>query len=207
MGTMSAPPTGGSFGKVQTMATRTITRVKTVRRELLGGVSVTSIYREPSYVKSLILLTSRLHFFLPGLWGDQEEPDEEGNGTIVFVYLWTLVLIFALTVYGNRLMSAGNLEALRFALLGFANYAFICCVLLGGLDAVKTEGREIEETGWYGQTSVLLLLTCLFMLVSSIIFSFRLRSRIKAAREDVKQQSFLPHNSPQHSASESSANV
>lgn len=140
-----------------------------------------------------------LMFCRTGLWGDQDEPDEEGHGTIVFVYLWTLVLVFALTVYGNRLMKAGNFEALRFALLGFANYAFICCVLLGGLDAVKSDGREMEESGWYGQTSVLLVLTCFFMLIVSVIFSLRLRSRIKAARADAKQEGFLSYNSPQNS--------
>lgn len=68
--------------------------------------------------------------------------------------------------------------------ISFVNYAFIVMVLIGGLDAVKTEGREIEETGWYGQTSVLLFLTCLFGMIKSIVFFFWLVQKSKTAKEE-----------------------
>jgi hypothetical protein len=132
------------------------------------------------------------------LWGDEGEPEQEGRGTLVFVYFWTIVMIVVMAIYGNKLMKQGQLEAFRFTLLGFANYAFICCVLIGGLGVVEIEGREIEETGWYGQTSVLVLLTCLLGMVSSLAFSLWLRKRIKMqnAPSDDKQTGFVSFEEP-----------
>ena len=60
-------------------------------------------------------------------------------------------------------------------------------VLIGGLDAVKSEGREIEETGWYGQTSVLLFLTCLFGMIKCLSLQFWLAQRAKSGKEDEHQ--------------------
>jgi len=106
------------------------------------------------------------------LWGQQErEPEEEGRGTLVFIYVWTLLTFAFVTYWVHKLSIQKNMDALRWALFGFANYGFICCVLLGGLEAVQVEGREIEETGWYGQTSVLVFLTCLFNMLSSLFLA------------------------------------
>jgi CDP-diglyceride synthetase len=131
--------------------------------------------------------------FVTGLFGNEREPEEEGQGTLTFVYVWTLILTAGMTIYGNRMMAQGNLETLRFTLLSFANYAFICCVLVGGLGVIEIEGREIEETGWYGQTSVLFFLTCALGLLSSLIFATWLRKRIKdqAVMEDNNQHGFV----------------
>jgi magnesium-transporting ATPase (P-type) len=90
---------------------------------------------------------------------------------VLFVYVWLLVCIAALIYLGN---STGNesskLEGMRWALVGFANVCLTTMVLLVGLEAIEVEERELEEDGFYGQTSVLLFLTCLFALVQSIVF-------------------------------------
>jgi hypothetical protein len=117
----------------------------------------------------------------------------------MFVYVWTIVMVVVMAMHGNKLLGQGQLvgqgqmQAFRWTLLGFANYAFICCVLIGGLGVVEVEGREIEETGWYGQTSVLVLLTCLLGMVSSLAFSLWLRKRIKMlnAPSDDRQTGFV----------------
>lgn len=100
----------------------------------------------------------------------------------MFVYLWTIVSLIALAVVGTRLVQKGHYDGLRFMFFAFINYSFIVMVMLGGLDAIQTEGREIEETGWYGQISVLLFLTCLFGMLKSLIFQFWLHRKSKQAR-------------------------
>jgi hypothetical protein len=88
-----------------------------------------------------------------------------------------------MTLYGNHLLAQGStsLSQLQWALVGFGNTCFLVSVLIGGLDAIQVEGREIEETGFYGQTAVLVFLTCLFGIVYSVIFSFWVRRRVKLA--------------------------
>ena len=125
--------------------------------------------------------------FLPrrftDIWGEREgrDPDEEGSGAVLFLYLYTLVF-FAGMVYvvNTTAMTTSKLQALRLILLGFANYCFVAIVLLVGLEnAIETEGREVEETGFYGQRSVLLFITCLFALVQSIVFVSWTTKRLK----------------------------
>lgn len=117
------------------------------------------------------------------IWGEREggEPDEEGSGAVLFVYLYTLLFFAGLIYVGNTTrMSISKLQALRLALFGFANYCFVIMVLLIGMeDVIQTEGREIEETGFYGQRAVLLLITCLFALVQSIVFLSWTTKRLK----------------------------
>mmetsp|Transcript_6751 Transcript_6751/g.12310 ORF Transcript_6751/g.12310 Transcript_6751/m.12310 type:complete len:100 (+) Transcript_6751:276-575(+) len=67
-------------------------------------------------------------------------------------------------------MATNKLEGLRWACIGFANYCLVIMVLLVGLEAVEVEGRALEEDGFYGQTAVLLMLTCFFGVIQSIIF-------------------------------------
>jgi len=108
------------------------------------------------------------------IWGEEREgqnPEEEGKGALLFVYIWTLVIFAGLAYLGNTTgMAVSKLEALRWILIGFANYCFVIIVLLIALEGVEAEGREIEETGFYGQTAVLLLTTCIFALFQSIVY-------------------------------------
>jgi len=108
------------------------------------------------------------------LWGGEREgrdPEEEGKGALLFVYIWTLVIFAGLAYLGNTTgMAVSKLESLRWILIGFANYCFVIIVLLIALEGVEAEGREMEETGFYGQTAVLLLMTCIFAMIQSIAY-------------------------------------
>lgn len=119
------------------------------------------------------------------IWGEREgqggDRDEEGNGAVLFAYLWTFLLFAGLIYFGNSAKKTiGNVESLRLALFAFANYCFVIIILLLGLeDAIETEGREIEETGFYGQRSVLLLITVFFAMLQSIVFVSWTTKRLK----------------------------
>jgi hypothetical protein len=118
------------------------------------------------------------------LWGQEGEPEEEGRGTLIFIYLWTIMTFAFVSFSVHKLVVQNNMMALRWTLIGFANSSFICCVLLGGLEAIQVEGREVEETGWYGQISVLIFLTCLFNMLSALGFAlwiWTLSSKAKSA--------------------------
>lgn len=116
------------------------------------------------------------------IWGEREGRDnEEESGAVLFVYLWTLLFFVGLAYLTNTTRKTiGNVETLRLALFGFANYCFVIVVLLVGLEgAIETEGREIEEDGFYGQRGVLLLVTVFFAMVQSIAFVFWTTKRLK----------------------------
>lgn len=68
-------------------------------------------------------------------------------------------------------------------LYSFVNYAFIVMVLLGGLDAIQNDGGEIQSTGWYGQTSVLVFLTCLFGMIQAVFFQYWLIRKATETKE------------------------
>ena len=108
-------------------------------------------------------------------------------------------MFVSLVAYGNcataQEISSAEFWNLKVALIGFANLAFLCCVLVAGLGAVGVEGREIEETGWYGQWSVLVFLTSLLGLVYSLVFLLwahvRTATMPKEEEEGSKYQNFL----------------
>lgn len=80
-------------------------------------------------------------------------------------------------------MNISKLGAFRLALFGFANYCFVAIVLLVGIrEAIQTDGREMEEDGFYGQRSVLLMITCLFALIQSCVFISWTTKRLKILR-------------------------
>ena len=80
--------------------------------------------------------------------------------------------LLVVSYFFNMSVLRNNLPAARYVLIGFANCCFMCCCLIAGLpEIIKVEGREIEETGWYGQTSVLVFLVCLFNALSSVGFA------------------------------------
>mmetsp|Transcript_20412 Transcript_20412/g.56798 ORF Transcript_20412/g.56798 Transcript_20412/m.56798 type:complete len:254 (-) Transcript_20412:1016-1777(-) len=108
------------------------------------------------------------------VWSSEEgEPEEEGQGTLLFVYLWTLLLLGAITFFGNNVITNGERNQqkdLVWVLLGYLNTGFLSSVLVAGLGVVEVGGREVEETGWYGQTSVLVFLTSMMGVIHSAIF-------------------------------------
>lgn len=70
-------------------------------------------------------------------WFRNEGAQEENGGPLVFVYLWSLVLFGVLVWFGNRVLGgeAGggkekSVQNLFVALVGFANLAFLCLILM-----------------------------------------------------------------------------
>jgi hypothetical protein len=106
---------------------------------------------------------------------------------MIFIYIWTLLLIAGLIYLANTTnMETPKLTKLRWALMGFVNYCLVTMILLSSLEGgIQVEGRELEEDGWYGQTSVLVFLTCLFGLVQSIAFIAWTGKRI-GNKEEIK---------------------
>eukprot|EP00428_Durinskia_dybowskii_P020606 CAMPEP_0170206086 /NCGR_PEP_ID=MMETSP0116_2-20130129/2593_1 /TAXON_ID=400756 /ORGANISM="Durinskia baltica, Strain CSIRO CS-38" /LENGTH=194 /DNA_ID=CAMNT_0010456489 /DNA_START=113 /DNA_END=697 /DNA_ORIENTATION=+ len=116
-------------------------------------------------------------------WGNDRRMEEEGGrGVLTFIYVWTILLLFALGYFGNRFVMEGNYNPLHWIIWSFTNYAFIVMVLVSGLGAIHNEGREIEETGWYGQLSVLIFLTCMFGIVQSLFFQIWLYRKSRTGK-------------------------
>ena len=139
------------------------------------------------------IFLNSLSFYITDIWGEREgqgNPEEEGKGALLFVYIWTLVIFAGLAYLGNTTgMAVNKLESMRWILLGFANYCFVIIVLLIALEGVESEGREMEETGFYGQTAVLLLMTCIFAMIQSIVFVSWTTKRLKHLKVMEEQQS------------------
>lgn len=116
------------------------------------------------------------------IWGEQEPhaEDDGGDGTMIFVYIWTLIALGGMIYLGNTTgMAIDKLQTFRLALFAFANSCFITMVLIGGLHVIESEGPDVEEDGWYGQVAVLLLLTTAFGLAQSLLFISWTGKRIK----------------------------
>jgi len=93
------------------------------------------------------------------------------HGTIVFMYLWTIGLLLILGVVGVGHIRRGHYKKLRRLLYTFLHYLFVVMVMTVGFGMIETQdGRTIQRTGWYGQTSVLLYLTCIFGVCHVMIF-------------------------------------
>mmetsp|Transcript_39063 Transcript_39063/g.94473 ORF Transcript_39063/g.94473 Transcript_39063/m.94473 type:complete len:273 (+) Transcript_39063:311-1129(+) len=126
------------------------------------------------------------------IWGDDREgergdPEIQGKGAMIFIYLWTLLLVAGLIYLANTTdMKAAKLEKFRWALTGFLNYCLVTMILLTSLEGgIQVEGRDLEEDGWYGQTAVLIFLTCLFGLIQSIAYIVWSGKRI-GNKEEIK---------------------
>jgi len=109
--------------------------------------------------------------------GDEREQEEMGltrsEGPMQFVYAATLLLFLGLTVFGFRHLHAGKDRAgIVMALLIFA-----LCSLMNLLTAVQgtiqTDGRVFEDSvyGWFGQWSVLVAYTDLWLGLCCLLFA------------------------------------
>jgi hypothetical protein len=118
---------------------------------------------------------------VPWWWfsGQQEQGSEdEGKGALIFVYIWVCLLFVSLVLYGNFVFRRNSeFEGLQGSLIMFTNLALMIFVMVAGLGAIEVEGRDLEETGWYGQFSVCVFLTCLFWIIYGIVFAIMLRKR------------------------------
>lgn len=120
---------------------------------------------------------------VPWWWfGGQQRRDreQEGHGTLIFVYIYLLLLYVGLILYGNYVFRRStNFAGLQGALFIFTQMVFLLMILLAGLpEVIRVEGPELEETGWYGQFAVCLFLTCLFWLIQGIVFTTLMRKRV-----------------------------
>ena len=108
----------------------------------------------------------------------ERDPEDEGKGALIFVYIWSCLLFLSLVLYGNFVVRRNSeFEGLQAALIMSTNLAFMVMIMVAGLGAIRIEGRELEETGWYGQFSVCIFLTCLFWMINGIAFTVLLRKR------------------------------
>ena len=108
----------------------------------------------------------------------------DGQGTMVFVYVWLLLLFLLLVLYGNysysRNYQGNSHKFLTFALVAFANFTLLICVLVAGLGGIQADGEEerrddedggVGNVGFFGQPGVLLLTTSLYGLIYSVVFA------------------------------------
>ena len=106
---------------------------------------------------------------------------------MVFLYIWTVLLVIGLGILINRNFRRGKLTFVRWLFIGFANYALICAIMIGGIpQLIIDEGEEIEETGWYGQPSVLIFMTCILEFLFSLIFGCRIGKHIRQLQLDIE---------------------
>lgn len=114
----------------------------------------------------------------------QRDREEEGAASpaVKFAYVWSMLLFLGILFLGVRELQngGGNVSRLITALVVYANFCFVTMVLLGGLEGgVQTEGREMEEQGFYAQFAVMVFLTNLFCLVYSVVYAVVLHFRAK----------------------------
>lgn len=123
------------------------------------------------------------------LWGEEGEGrrrEDEGRGALLFIYIWSLLVFAGILFYGFQVLRRGLLAthgaALMAVLIIFGNMSFLSMIFLGGLEGgVGTEGRELEEEGFYGQIPVLMFLTNLFWTIFCTVYVFLLRHQIRHA--------------------------
>lgn len=140
------------------------------------------------------MLKSSLSPSTTGSWKENIEQELHQQVLIIFLYLYSFTVAIILSVSVNRNFNLGKLKAVRWSLVGFINYSFLCAVVVGGIpDLIRDGGAELEETGWYGQTSVLLLLTCVCQMLSSSIFVCAIGKMISKQREDLENETKTEH--------------
>ncbi|CAJ1953023.1 unnamed protein product [Cylindrotheca closterium] len=122
-------------------------------------------------------------------WRENLEQETHQQILILFLYMWTFTMTLLLVISVNRDFRLRKLKSARWSLMGFVNYSFVCAVVVGGIpQLIRDRGMELEKTGWYGQTSVLLLLTCIFQMLSSSFFVCAIGKMIAKQREDLEKE-------------------
>lgn len=69
-------------------------------------------------------------------WGNGEEArqEDQGKGALAFVYIWALIVFVILVWRGNQVLgNKKDTRALFAALVVFANFTFLCWILVAGL--------------------------------------------------------------------------
>lgn len=136
------------------------------------------------------------------LWSEDDQRKEGVTApTVIVIYVWHLVLLWALTIYGRRsVVGGGSLYGVSALCLMFANYSFISMLFLGGLEgAIFDDAAQLGANGWYGQTGVLLYMTNMLSVVFGLVYFFGFR-RLAADKEitkvDVTPADYMSYDEP-----------
>lgn len=131
---------------------------------------------------------------------DRRRREEENfnNPALVFIYVWSLVLFISILYFGYReIRERQDLYRVVSALVVFANFCLMSLFFLGGLEGgVQTEGRELEEQGFYSQFGVMMYITMFFWLIFSCVFGvlFFLRAKKTGVEKvDVDESDYVIH--------------
>ena len=129
---------------------------------------------------------------------ERREREEEGRAgpALVFTYVWSLIVFCCILAFGCREIasarhggSGGDVSRVVVALVVYANFAFVTMLLIGGLEGgVQTEGRELEEQGFYAQFAVMMFLSNLFCLIFSVVFAIILTVRARRASSSTAEK-------------------
>lgn len=112
------------------------------------------------------------------LWSEEErDRDEDTNGALIFVYVWSLLVFGGIVAFGiSSHRRNADMNAVVAALVVFMQFSFLSLFFLGGMEGgVQSEGRELEDNGFYGQFPVLMFVTSLFWTVFSLVFAIVVR--------------------------------
>jgi len=132
---------------------------------------------------------------------EEQRRDREEQGyhpALTFTYVWSLLLFCGILYFGYREVRNGSdLYRVAATLAVYANLCLATMVLVGGLEGgVQTEGRELEEQGFYAQFAVMMFLTNLFCMIFSMAFAvvFYLRARRSGTTKiDVDETDYRIH--------------
>jgi hypothetical protein len=122
------------------------------------------------------------------LWSEQErDRDEDTNGALIFAYVWSLLVFGGIMAFGFSSYRRGaDMNAVVAALVIFMQFSFLSMFFLGGMEGgVESEGKELEENGFYGQFPVLMFMTSLFWTVFSLVFAIVVRRMARHAGVEV----------------------
>lgn len=112
------------------------------------------------------------------LWSEEERNrDEDTNGALVFAYVWSLLVFGGIMAFGfSSYRRNADMNAVVAALVIFLQFSFLSMFFLGGMEGgVQSEGKELEDNGFYGQFPVLMFMTSLFWTIFSLVFAIVIR--------------------------------
>jgi phosphate/sulfate permease len=112
------------------------------------------------------------------LWSEEERNrDEDTNGALIFAYVWSLIVFGGIMAFGfSSYRRNADMNSVVAALVIFMQFSFISMFFLGGMEGgVQSEGKELEDNGFYGQFPVLMFMTSLFWTIFSLVFAIVVR--------------------------------
>jgi Na+/H+ antiporter NhaC len=132
----------------------------------------------------------------------RRQEENRVNPSLILTYVWSLVLFCSIVYFGyTALRRNSDLYRVVVALLIYANLSFITMLLIGGLEGVQTEGRELEEQGFYGQFPVMMYMSSFIWVLFSLIYAFIFYSRARRGEKtviEVDESDYQIHDEPKN---------